>query len=63
MVLQVMTLLHFILEEFVANEENVGQTLRFMDVPKGLPRLRWFFATLDVHKLIPRQEKRGLKIH
>ena len=52
-----MTFLHFTLEEFAANKKNVGQTLRFMDVAKGLLRLSWFFATLDVHKLILRQEK------
>lgn len=45
---QIIALFYFINDEFVANEENVGQILQCMDVTKSFPCHRYSFATLDV---------------
>ncbi len=51
MVQKVLSLLHLTREELTANEEDVGQAPRLVDVAKCLPCLRWSLAPLDVVKL------------
>ncbi len=43
--------MHLTREELAANEEDVGQAPRFVDVTKCPPCLRWSLGPLDVVKL------------
>jgi hypothetical protein len=52
---KVVVLLYLACEKLAAKEDDVGQTLRLVNVAKTFPHLRRFFATLDVHKLVVRQ--------
>ena len=49
---QVVIFLYLVRKELVAHKVNVGQNPHLMNVAKGLPCLRWSFATLHIHKLI-----------
>lgn len=49
---QVVDLLQLAYEKFATNEEDVGETLRLVNVVESLSRLRGSFTTLNVYKLI-----------
>jgi hypothetical protein len=54
---QVVAVLHLARKKLTENEEDVGQTVRLVNVVKGLLRLRESFVTLDVRNLVVRQVK------
>ena len=57
MVQQVVAILYLECEELITNGEDVGQTLRCVNVTKGFSPLYGSFATLDVYNLVVYQIK------